>query len=384
MTATIFFGVLFVFLYPYIIFPVAVVFVARFFGNRRLSGGPGDDEFPKVSLIISAYNEELVIGEKISNSLALDYERTRLEIIVASDGSTDRTKTIVGGFADAGILLWHSEIRRGKNNCLNEAMTLATGDIVVFTDANAMFDRAAVRALVKGFHSASVGCVVGKECRISKKKSGTSKSDGLYWSFENLIKRAQNRLGLVLVGNGPIFAIRRELFKPLRNDVANDFQTPVQIGNDGWAVVFQESAISFENSATSAREEYDRKVRIVTRGLVGFEKHAREMRGLRLFIFVSHKMMRWFGLYLQILLLTLSFMLLAQQSVIAIYALAAQVSVYALAVLGSFNPWNIRRIKLIAIPFYFCLVNAAAAVAIIKYAKGSRVSVWEKAVSVRS
>lgn len=366
------------------VFPVAFVIVARFFGNGKPSKNIVDEKLPKVSLIISAYNEELVIGGKISNSLALDYQRSKLEIIVASDGSTDQTKRIVEGFSDSGVHLWHSEIRRGKNHCLNEAMALATGDIVVFTDANAMFDRAAVRALVDGFQSEGVGCVVGKECRISKGKSGTSKSDSLYWNFENLIKRAQNKLGLVLVGNGPIFAIRRELFKPLRNDIANDFQTPMQIGNEGWAVVFQEGAISFENSATSAREEYDRKVRIVTRGLVGFEQHAREMPSLRLFIFISHKMMRWFGFYLQILIFALSFLLLPKQTEIAICALAMQMSIYSLAVLGSLNPWNIRRVRLVAIPFYFCLVNAAAAVAVIKYAKGGRVSIWEKAISVRS
>lgn len=349
-----------------------------------VSEDENEKKYPKVSLIISAYNEEEVIGRKISNSLELDYPRSNFEIIVASDASTDKTTKIVESFSEAGVYLWQSEVRKGKNNCLNEAIVLATGDIIVFTDANAIFERGAVKALVDGFRSPRVGCVVGKECRMSKEKSGTSRSDSLYWSFENIIKRAQNSLGLVLVANGPIFAIRRELFRTLRDDVANDFQTPMQIGNGGWAVVFKEDAVSFENSATSASEEYARKVRIVTRGLVGFEQHVREMGGLRLFTFVSHKLMRWFGFYLQILLFLLGFLLLKENLEVGMCALGAQSIFYTLAMLGLLNPCNIRRIKLVALPFYFCLVNAAAAAAIIKYAKGGRVSVWEKAISVRT
>ncbi|EIF34995.1 glycosyl transferase [Burkholderia sp. Ch1-1] len=384
MITVLFAIVLFIFLYPYVFFPVFVVFFARVIGKHQFVSYMNDEDLPKVSLIISAYNEDLVIREKIINSLSLDYPPSRLEIIVASDGSSDQTQSIVESFEDARVRLWHTETRGGKNHCLNEVMGLAAGEIVVFTDANAMFDRQAVKALVGGFHSDRVGCVVGKECRISKGRSGTAKSDGLYWNFENLIKRAQNRLGLVLVGNGPIFAIRRHLFKPLQNDIANDFQTPMQIGNDGWGVVFQEDAISYENSASSAFDEYQRKVRIVTRGLVGFKRHVREMVGLRLFVFVSHKLMRWFALYLQIILFALSLLLLRQQVEVAIAALAVQAAIYLSAIVGFLNPWNVRRTKIIAVPFYFCLVNAAAAVAILKYAGGGRVSTWEKAVSVRS
>jgi len=188
-------------------------------------------------------------------------------------------------------------------------VNVATGELIVFTDANAMFDDAAVASLAQAFACERVGCVIGQERRASTKSSGTAKSDGLYWKFENMIKRVQNQMGLVLVGNGPIFAIRRELFRPVENDVANDFQTPVQIGNDGWLVVFREDAISFENSASSARDEYARKIRIITRGLVGFERHASKMRGLRLFMFISHKVMRWFAFYVQILLGILTIML---------------------------------------------------------------------------
>ncbi|WP_175161823.1 glycosyltransferase family 2 protein [Paraburkholderia fynbosensis] len=372
-----------VFLYPYLVFPVLIVVSSRFVGSADHPVRQDDTVLPKVSLLISAYNEERVIRQKIINSLSLDYPQSMLEIIVASDGSTDSTVEIVNSFASRGVRLSHSTLRRGKNPCLNEAINDVTGDIVVFTDANAMFDIHAVAALVKGFDSADVGCVIGKECRVSKEHSGTAKSDGAYWAFENLIKRAQNRLGVVLVGNGPIFAIRRSLFKPLESDVANDFQTPMQIGNDGWKVIFEEKALSYESSATDALDEYRRKVRIVSRGLAGFEKFGRDMSGWRLWVFISHKFIRWFALYLQITLFLLNVVLLTTHGWLVAATFGAQLALYALAILGWLNPWNVRRNKCVALAFYFCLVNTAAAVAILKHARGVRVATWEKAASVR-
>ncbi|WP_321782003.1 glycosyltransferase family 2 protein [Paraburkholderia sp. J94] len=372
------------FIYPYSLFPLGLLIIERFSPrNADQKNAKRHSNLPKVSLIISAYNEEMVIREKIKNALASKYPLDKLQIIVASDGSRDATAEIVNSYRDQGVVLLHSDVRRGKNACLNSAVAIADGEVVAFTDANAMFDEMAILYLVEGFDSADVGCVVGKESRSAKKDSGTAKSDGVYWRFENRIKEALNRFGLVIVGNGPILAIRRELFRQLSDDVANDFETPMQIGNSGWRVVFQDKALSFENSATKAGEEYRRKTRIVVRGLTGFFRNIQELRGARLFVFVSHKVIRWFGAFLQVAILLLSVLLIDSNPLIATVALTGQGIFYLFALLGAVNVFEIRRKKIAAIPFYFCMVNIAAAVAIFRFVVGQRVSVWEKAGSVR-
>ncbi|WP_181920244.1 glycosyltransferase family 2 protein [Paraburkholderia sp. BL6669N2] len=373
-----------VFFYPYVIFPVGLVFLQKIIKkSESLGNGKWEGELPEVSLIVSAYNEEKVIQEKIENALCSKYPSAKLQIIVASDGSTDGTADIARSYSQAGVVLMHSDTRRGKNACLNAAVGMAKGQIIAFTDANAMFDDMAIQYLVDGFDSEKVGCVVGKERRSAKKNDGTSKSDGVYWRFENWIKEALNRFGLVIVGNGPILAVRRELFRPLSNDVANDFETPMQIGNSGWRVIFQDKALSFENSATKAQEEYRRKTRIVVRGLTGFSRNFSDLRGARFFVFVSHKVIRWFGAFLQFAILVLSLLILDEHPWFASVALGAQFIFYLLAAAGAVNLFGVRKSKYVAIPFYFCMVNLAAAVAICRFTLGVRVSVWEKAASVR-
>jgi cellulose synthase/poly-beta-1,6-N-acetylglucosamine synthase-like glycosyltransferase len=384
MILSVFICFIVIFLYPYLIFPACLFILQKFTGHFEIhKEGKWNGEPPLVTLIISAYNEEKVIREKIENSLSSNYPANKLQIIVASDGSIDKTVEIVESCSHAGIVLIHSDVRRGKNACLNAAVGVADGQIIAFTDANAMFDDMAIQYLVDGFDSDAVGCVVGKERRSAKKNDGTSKSDGIYWRFENRIKEALNRFGLVIVGNGPILAIRRELFKALSNDVANDFETPMQIGNAGWRVVFQDKALSFENSATKAKEEYCRKTRIVVRGLTGFFRNYSDLKGVRLFVFISHKVIRWFGAFFQLAIFLLNLLMFDKDPLLASAALGAQFIFYLLATAGAVNLFELRKLKFIAIPFYFCMVNLAAADAIYRFSLGARVSLWEKAASVR-
>ncbi len=364
-------------LYVYAGYPLLLALAGRFV--RRAEPGPSP-ELPPVCLVISAFNEERVIRQKIENSLALKYGG-RLAIVVASDGSDDATPRIAADYEDLGVELWHSPVRRGKSAVLNEVVPGRREEIVVFTDANSLFAEDAVTMLVNRFREPGVGCVVG-ELSYASDLTSVGQGEGLYWRYEMKIKELESRLGSVLVANGSIFALRRELFRELYSDVANDFQIPFDAANQGARVVYERRAIAIERSAQLWEEEFGRKVRIVTRGITGFSRLHGRMRGLRLWQFVSHKLLRW-SVGAVMLMLLVATAVLVKGSPWFAALLAAQAAFY----LAAFAGWRMRshrRVpRLLYVPFYFVMVNHAAVVAFIRFAMGGRQVVWEKAESTR-
>lgn len=365
-------------LYIYIGYPALLAALAKLTRRRESSSGEGT---PSVCLVISAFNEENVIRRKIENSLALRYGG-RIAVVVASDGSTDRTADIVADYRDLGVELWHSPARRGKNAVLNEVVPKRTEDVIVFTDANSLFAEDAVARLISRFGDERVGCVVGELC-YARDLTSVGQGESLYWRYEMKIKELESRLGSVLVANGSIFALRRGLFRELFVDVANDFQIPFDVGNLGRAIVYERRAIAVERSAELWQEEFGRKVRIVMRGVTGFARLHDRMHGLRLWQFVSHKLLRWYaGPVLGVLFVATA--LLAVRSPGYAAFLALQIACYIAAMLG----WRMRARasvpRFLYVPFYFTMVNHAAAVALIRFATGGRQVIWEKAESTRS
>jgi cellulose synthase/poly-beta-1,6-N-acetylglucosamine synthase-like glycosyltransferase len=172
---------------------------------------------PYVSLIISAYNEEKVIREKIENSLSLDYPRSAFEIIVVSDASTDQTDAIVADYADKGVILERMPVRGGKTVGLNAVVPMAKGEIIVFSDANAIYAPNAVHKLVKNFSDPTIGCVTGDSQYVKLDQSYVGKSEDTYWDYERLLKIHESRLGSMVGADGAIFAIRKHLFRPLKS-----------------------------------------------------------------------------------------------------------------------------------------------------------------------
>ncbi len=364
-------------LYIYIGYPAALAAAARL---SRRRDAPDGVALPSVCLVISAFNEEAVIRRKIENSLALAYDG-RLSIVVASDGSDDRTAAIAGDYRDLGVELWDSPARRGKNVVLNEVVPRRTEAVIVFTDANSLFAPDAVSRLVAPLRDARVGCVVG-ELSYARDLTSVGQGESLYWRYEMKVKELESRLGSVLVANGSIFALRRELFRDLFADVANDFQIPFDVANQGRRIVYERGAVAVERSAELWEEEFGRKVRIVMRGLTGFSRLHRRMRGVRLWQFVSHKLLRWSaGPILAVLFVSTA--ALAGRSP----GYAAFLGVQAVCYLAAFVGWCMRarpRVpRAFYVPFYYVMVNHAAAVAFIRFASGGRQVVWEKAESTR-
>jgi cellulose synthase/poly-beta-1,6-N-acetylglucosamine synthase-like glycosyltransferase len=335
---------------------------------------------PSVCLIISAHNEESVIREKIENSLALDYQG-RLAIVVASDGSTDRTNDIAREYHDHGVELFPGPVRRGKSALLNDVLRARGEDVVVFTDANSLFATDAVTRLARRFRDASIGCVVG-ELAYVRDGSTVGQGEGLYWRYESMVKALESRLQSVLVANGSIFAVRRTLVRELFQDVANDFQIPFDVANQGAGVVYDPAAIALERCAELWEEEFGRKVRIVLRGFTGFVRLHRRMRGMRAWQFVSHKLLRW-CVGAMLLVLLASSVALAGRSPEYAAVLVLQLACYAAALAGWVARRHRRVPRVLYVPFYFAMVNWAALVAMSRYVSGHRQATWEKAASTR-
>lgn len=250
-------------LYTYFLYPIGLFAVSRLVSasNPRRSFET-DAELPTVTLIVAAYNEEDVIAKKIENCLDLDYPREKLDVVVFSDASSDRTDEIVRSYADRGVELVRIEGRVGKTECQNRVAERVDRDILVFSDANAMYEPDAIRRLVSRFEP-DVGCVVG-EVKHTQDDDDV-KGESVYWTYRRLIKRFESRLGSVVVGNGAIYAVRRSDYVPLSPDLTSDFAEPLAIRERGKRIKYAPDAIAWERTAGSVEVECSRKIRITTR-----------------------------------------------------------------------------------------------------------------------
>lgn len=366
--------------YAYLGYPLFLFLLGRL--RRRRIPRAETEPLPSVTLLISAYNEERVLLAKLENAVSLDYPRDQLDIIVVSDGSTDRTDAIVEECSHRGVRLVRCPARMGKSHALNYVMPMVRSDLVVFSDANSLYDSKAVREIVRPFADPEVGCVTGRLVYNGNGSTLVGKGEGLYWRYENLLSRLESRLGSVLVSTGTIFAIRRHLFPRLDGDVANDFQIPMEISAKGFQVVYSPDAIAREQTCEHCWEEFDRKVRIILRGLVGFRKLPKKTPALRLFQFFSHKLARWLIGPALVLLLATNIALAANPFYQII--LAMQFIFYSLATIGWIWHNRTREIKTIYVPFYFTMVNLAATTALARYFAGHRLVTWEKAETSRA
>ena len=358
-------------------YPLLLSLLARWLpqGSRAERG-----KLPRVSLIISAFNEQSVMEEKLFNSMKLDYPPGQLEVLVVSDCSDDRTDDIVRSFSSAGVRLVRQSERLGKSAGLNLGVPLASGEIIVFSDANAIYQLDALHNLVRHFSDPRIGYVVGNACYT--KDAGltpSAESEGLYWKLEGWLKRNESRFGSVVGGDGAIYAIRRELFASLRATDINDLLNPLQIIARGYRGVYETSAVCYEEAGDSFEKEFRRKVRIVSRSLDAVRRAPSVLlpwtQFRHWFCLVSHKLLRWFA---SVFLFTMfvSSLLLWQ---FWFYRLATilQLSFYVLAVAA----WAIgsRRsaAKLLYLPYYFCLVNLASLIGIVKFLGGSLSPTWQ-------
>ncbi len=360
--------------YVYAGYPALLWLIGLF---RPFRPNTGDSYLPTVSVLISARNEQRDIGWKIEETLAWDYPKQNLELLVASDASEDGTDEILKAVTDSRLRFLRIEERVGKNEALNQLSELACGELVFFTDANSHIDESCLHRVVQHFAEARVGCVTGSERTIRENEEFVvSAGTRAFLGYESLVNSLESRLGSVLVCDGSIFCIRRSLFSALQPDLANDFELPVRIGGEGRAILFDPTAISHEKATTDPREEFRRKRRICCQGMIGFWRLRRNLSGLRAWQLLSRKLLRWLGAIPLVLILTSSLLLAPNRFYGLILIL--QFIFYGLVLLGWWLAARRREgSRATTFPFYFVMVNIAALTGAIDAVFGKRFSIWE-------
>jgi len=375
---------IFLLFYTYIGYPVLLYLLSLLRKSEIITD---ENYHPTVSLIIAAYNEEVVIESKIKNSLNLDYPKDKLEIIVFSDASTDKTDEIVKSYENQGIKLIRIEGRKGKTFCQNEATKIAKGEIVVYSDANSMYKQDAIKKIIRNFADNTVGCVIGElQYQISNNEENKSVvGEGIYWQYEQFIKRIESKISSPAGGNGAIYAIRKSLFESLPPEAQEDFVRPLRVVQKGYRVIYESEAVAWENTTTESAKEFHRRVRMVTQAVYSLFKDKNLLKllnplkyGFFTLQLFSHKILRWFsGVF--IFLLLLSSLLLTGRGRIYDLALIIQVSFFLFALCGAIYELRFNRHapKLFHIAFYFCLSCYAMLKGLLKGLKGQTLIAWE-------
>jgi cellulose synthase/poly-beta-1,6-N-acetylglucosamine synthase-like glycosyltransferase len=369
-----FWGSLGTLLYTYLGFPLITVLRGTLLKKSNKSGTGMD--LPSVSLVIAAYNEADVIADKLKNALASDYPGSQLEIIVASDGSDDGTNEIVANFGEPRVRLLALE-RQGKNRAVNHAVQMASGAILVFTDADSMLDPDALRHLVEPFVDPEIGGVGGSYHYLRNSTGG--EGERTYWSFDRWLKILQSKAGNITGTTGHIYAIRRSLFAPVPPGVTDDAYISREIIRQHYRLVYAPQAIARGPIADQAGE-VRRKVRVTTRGLkcVWEQRYLLNPRvyGFYAIQLFSHKVLRRL-MAIPLLGLFFSAPLLWRQGLVYRLATIGQMAFHSAAALGySMRDRRWGRLKFLSLPYHLDMVNLATLAGLGNLLRGVQFDVW--------
>ncbi|MGH8628367.1 MAG: glycosyltransferase family 2 protein [Gammaproteobacteria bacterium] len=359
--------------YSYFIYPLVLACLPR----RKLARGYRDaSELPRVTLLVTAHNEVARIEAKLRNSLAVDYPRDRFEVLVASDASTDETDSIVKHFADRGVRLVRAGERLGKEHAQGLAVRQATGDILVFSDVGTEIPPQSIRRMVHNFADERVGAVSSEDRFISQ--DGRIAGEGLYVRYEMWLRGLESSVNSLVGLSGSFFAVRRRLCEHWDITVPSDFTCALNSVRQGCIAVTDPDAVGIYHDIKDPRQEYQRKVRTVIRGITAVARQPQVLNpmGMGLFAFQvwSHKVMRWAVPWFLACLLAVS-VLLAGNGVLYATVLALQVAAYGAAVAGWLIPWA-RDIALLRVSYFFMQVNVAMAHAVVAFLVGKRITMW--------
>jgi biofilm PGA synthesis N-glycosyltransferase PgaC len=330
---------------------------------------------PKVTLMVPAYNEAGVIARKIENSLALDYPRDQLEVVVVTDGSDDATPDIVTGYAERGVKLHHQSQRQGKMAAISRVLPLLGGEVVVFSDANAMLQSGGLRALVRNFADPSVGGVAGE-------KQVLGGGEGFYWHYESFLKRCDSALSSAMGAAGELFAIRRSLFEaPPPDTLLDDFVISLRLVEAGWRVVYEPDAVVTEKPSPTLLGEWERRTRNAAGGFQAMRRLSSLLnpaRGTVAWQYFSHRVLRW---AVTPFLLPVIFALNMVLLVLPIYrpVFLVQVAFYVAALVGYALARGGKQDGPLYVIFYFCFTNAAILAGFRRYVTRTQPVTWAKA-----
>jgi len=353
---------------PLVLYPAFLALLAVF----RKESYPPTDRLPSISILIAARNEEEQISSTLENLLSLDYPKELVEILVASDASTDRTDEQVRAFSHRRVTLVRSEVRKGKSVLVSELVPRATGEVLVLTDADAKFQPETLYELVRPFSDSRVGCVDG--CRLNSLEGETCES--VYWKYEQWMKKNGSRLGAVLGATGAVFAVRRELFRPLSPARGDDFEIAVMVRVLGYRCVYSKRAIAVEPTPEDA-SQFLRMVRIVSwmsgSAIILLGRALRKGRFLLALQLLVHKILRWQAGLLTIVA-TLCLLLLAGSAQYRLI-LYAFIVFHLLALAGRLL--KDRLPSFLLLPYYFWLMNMASLAGTLRFISAGSSPTWD-------
>lgn len=365
--------------YIYLGYPLLLYLLSRWPRGRASSPGPYQ---PRVSILIAAYNEEECIARTVENKLGLDYPAELVEVIIVSDGSTDGTNRIVRSLAaeyPGRVRLIEQTGREGKTAALNVAASEARGEIIVFSDANSIYDEGAVGALVDAFRDPSVGYVTGKMVYTSSDGSLVGEGCTAYMRYENQVRTWESRIGSIVGTDGGIDAIRRKLFQNMRPDQLPDFVLPLMVVDQGYRVVFESRAVVREPVLATSAEEYRMRVRVALRALWAIYDYRHLLNPFRFALFswqlLSHKLLRYLAFLPQVVVLVANVLVVQKGPAFAV-AMVAQGVFYLLALAGHWSRRSRWSTAVITAPYYLCLLNLACSHAFVKFLRREKQVIW--------
>jgi len=342
------------------------------------------DALPTCTIVVAAYNEEGLMGEKIKNTLALVYPADKLEFVFITDGSTDGSADILKSYPQ--IRAMHSAERKGKIAAIHRAMETVNTEVVVFTDANTFLNGDALINICRHYSDAKVGAVAGEK-RVYSVGANAAAGEGFYWKYESKLKAWDSELYSVVGAAGELFSIRTELYQPVAPDtILDDFMISLIVAQNGYRVIYEPAAFATETASQNVTEELKRKIRIAAGGMQSIIRLKALLNPIPYpvltFQYVSHRVLRWTIVpFLMILALLINLYIVFTGSIELTYQLLllAQVGFYLLAISGWIMEERHIKIKIFFIPYYFCMMNYAVIMGIGRYFSGRQSAVWEKA-----
>jgi cellulose synthase/poly-beta-1,6-N-acetylglucosamine synthase-like glycosyltransferase len=342
-------------------------------------------ELPPVTLVVAAYNEEIVLPEKIRNCSEIDYPRHLFNIIFVTDGSTDYSKELIQ--QHDLITLLHQPERRGKLAALKRAMQYVKTPVVVFSDANSMLNPGCIRAMVRHFSDEKVGGVTGEKKVLKTNRSLIGEAEGLYWKYECFMKQQDADFNTVVGAVGELFSIRTELFHPLEDDlILDDFVFSIHICLSGYKIEYEPAAFASETPSQSLADEEKRRVRIAAgayQAVHYLKQHFNIFKYPRLGVqFFSGRLLRWVACPILIILalVTNIGLVINHHGYIFYYLLLAQSVFYLLALTGWIFVGIGRRMGILAVPFYFVFMNLCLVKGFFNYVRGRQTILWERSM----
>lgn len=384
-----FWSCLFIIFYTYIGYGILLYILVKvkriFMGKPELPPMNNNEHLPEITLLICAYNEEAIIKEKMENCNSLSYPKDKLVILWVTDGSTDKTNSILSGYPNVKVV--YTPERKGKTAALNHGINHVTTPLAAFTDANTMLNENAINEIVRQFQNPTVGCVSGEKrvkTKTTEKSETASEGEGLYWKYESTLKKWDNELYSTMGAAGELFAIRTDLFHSMPEDtLLDDFIMSMEILSNGHKIAYTKDAYAVEYGSANMHEESKRKRRIAAGGLQSIYRLRKLLnpffKPVVTFQYISHRVLRWSITPIALLLLIpLNIYLIFSNELIYNVILILQIIFYMIAYYGYYNYRQNKNTRIAYILYYFLFMNINVFRGM-KYLYEKKDGSWEKA-----